>query len=45
MSKKFKVTVGLLKGHINLRVYMFKLGLTKQQDYQLCGDIKEESTY
>jgi len=31
--QKLKVTVGLLTGHITLRVHMFKCGITKQQDY------------
>jgi hypothetical protein len=43
--QKLKVTVGLLTGHITLRVHMFKCGLTKQQDYQLCGDVKEDSLH
>jgi hypothetical protein len=43
--QKLKVNVGLLTGHITLRAHMFKLGLTKQQDYRLCRDVKEDSLH
>jgi hypothetical protein len=43
--QEFKVSVGLLTGHTTLRAHMFKLGLTKQQDYRLCGDGKEDSLH
>jgi hypothetical protein len=41
--KKLRVSVELLTGHANLRHPMFELGLTQQQECQLCGDKKEDS--
>jgi hypothetical protein len=43
--QKLKAAVNMLTGHTTLRAHMFKLGLTKQQDYQLCGDGKEDSLH
>jgi len=43
--QELKVAEGLLTGHTTLRAYMFKHGLTKQQDYRLCGDGKEDSLH
>jgi len=37
---KLKAVVGLITGHTNLRAHMFKLGLAKWQDWQLCRDKK-----
>jgi hypothetical protein len=42
---KLKVAERLLKGHTNLRIHTFKLGLTQRQDCKLCGEKKEDSVH
>ena len=39
---KLKAAMGLITGHTTLRAHMFKLGLAKWQDWQLCRDENED---
>jgi hypothetical protein len=46
MSKlRLRAAVGLLTGHMTLRVHLHKLGHTERQECRLCGHDKEDSVH
>jgi predicted Zn-ribbon and HTH transcriptional regulator len=42
---RLRIAVGLLIGHTNLRVHLYKLGYTEGQECRLCGYEKEDSVH